>query len=184
MFGTHSWKSSCRGRKTDLHLHLARQAATLVRSTSQPTPHEVISSMRGTQVRHRPISWCAVRCSPCLSSTHFPKGHHWARASHGTANTSRQKDKKIHKGRIGCPSQAMGRQRAMTINACRRLVYSKGVVSCFPQASQNVVAAAALLDKLPRWKLQANENPPRDPGPSRSCCATTRRELHVLTPRT
>lgn len=40
---------------------------------------------------------------------------------------------------------------------CRRLVYSGGEVSHFPQASLIVVAATALLDKLPKMYASSKQ---------------------------
>jgi hypothetical protein len=44
----------------------------------------------------------------------------------------------------------MGPQRPIIKKAYDCLVYGRGVALRFPQASQNVVAVATLLDKLPK----------------------------------
>jgi hypothetical protein len=63
-------------------------------------------------------------------------------------------------------TQVVRRQHNTIIKAHRCLVYGRGAAPCFPRVSQNVVAAAALLDNLPRPKHQANGRPTKRSGTS------------------
>jgi hypothetical protein len=153
MFGTCSWISSCQGQKTGSHSYLARQVATLVRNASQSIPPKITSPVWGAQVRTRPTSWSTSWCLPRLSSTSLPRSYHQAQASRG-ANIPHGKRQGCLKGDgVNMPSGGM----TVPHNDKGPLLPGlwQGCSVVFPRVSQNIAAAATLLDKLPKTKTSS-----------------------------